>query len=78
MKTKLFLIAIALLSFTTINAQSKKELKQNFENNKSIVKQDKYKFVPESFISVGEHTAWQAIPEAQNYFQIKGDSVFVN
>ncbi|MBN2649653.1 MAG: hypothetical protein JXR50_07935, partial [Prolixibacteraceae bacterium] len=28
--------------------------------------------------SVGEHTAWQAIPEAQNYFQIKGDSVFVN
>ena len=78
MKNKLFLITIALLIFSTVNAQSKKEFKQYFEINKGIVNQAKYKFVPENFISVGEHTSWQEIPGTSNYFQIKGDSLFTN
>ncbi len=52
MKNKLFLITIALLGFSTINAQSKKELKQYFEVNKGIVNQAKNKFVPENFIEL--------------------------
>ncbi len=77
MKTKLFFIVIALLSFSAIHAQTKKELKQRFKENKSLVSQGNYEFSPDFYYNAGEDRTWQDMPETPNYLQIKGDSIFV-
>lgn len=74
---KLFLITVAVLCFSTTNAQSKKELKQYFEINKSIINQGNYELLAGRCFNIGDQTSWQDVPESPNYFRVKGDSVFV-